>query len=146
MKKVLILLLAVSFFSACNTSSTTNTSTANEGHATTTSQSSSFSKNIKTGEFKNLADNKTGIVLDVRTPKEFSAGHIDGALNINVLSGNFTSEINKLDKTKTYLVYCKSGVRSTKAVRKMKSAGFDKIYNLLGGFKGWSRKGFPTSK
>jgi phage shock protein E len=72
-------------------------------------------------------------VIDVRTPAEFAAGHIDGAVNINVESDTFNGQIDSLDKNATYAVYCHSGRRSTLATDAMAQAGFTKLYNLKGG-------------
>lgn len=76
-------------------------------------------------------------VIDVRTPEEFEAGHIKGALNINVKAAEFVDEIQKLSKTDTLLVYCRSGRRSAYAAQVMVSFGFRKIYDLEGGFLNW---------
>lgn len=73
------------------------------------------------------------VLVDVRTPGEFSSGHIDGAININLEDSSFVSEIQKLDTSKTYFVYCRSGNRSQQAVSVMKSNGIENIYELKGG-------------
>ena len=72
-------------------------------------------------------------VIDVRTPAEYAAGHIDGAVNIDVESADFDAQVAKLDKGATYAVYCHSGRRSGIATGKMGDAGFTKVYNLQGG-------------
>ncbi|MEN9711505.1 MAG: hypothetical protein RL441_1497 [Actinomycetota bacterium] len=81
------------------------------------------------------------VVVDVRTPGEYAAGHVAGAINIDVESGDFASAIGTLDKSKTYLVYCHSGRRSGIAAEQMRSAGL----NVLDGgaidamvSRGWS--------
>jgi rhodanese-related sulfurtransferase len=81
------------------------------------------------------------ITLDVRTPGEFAEGHIAGAINIDVESGVFESEIAKLDKTKSYSVYCQSGRRSLIAVDKMSASGFEKLSNLDNGINDWITNG-----
>lgn len=63
------------------------------------------------------------VVVDVRTAGEYAAGHVAGAINIDVESGDFASAIGTLDKSKTYLVYCHSGRRSGIAAEQMRSAG-----------------------
>ncbi len=80
---------------------------------------------------------KNVVVLDVRTPGEFNSGHLKGARLLDVNNHQFASGISKLDKTKTYLVYCRSGARSMQAIRKMKAAGFTRLVNLDGGILGW---------
>lgn len=91
-------------------------------------------------------NNKNAIILDVRTPEEYSEGHISGALNIDYLNDGFEQEIGKLDKSKTYLVYCKSGVRQDKAGTRMKELGFENIHLLDGGIEGWQQNGKPIEK
>lgn len=73
------------------------------------------------------------VVVDVRTPQEYAAGHVDGAINIDVEGGSFDTEIAKLDKNATYAVYCHSGRRSGLATDAMGKAGFTHVYNLSGG-------------
>ncbi|HHB79834.1 MAG TPA: rhodanese-like domain-containing protein [Saprospiraceae bacterium] len=88
-------------------------------------------------------DENAGTLIDVRTPREFQAGAIPGTkLNVNVSDRNFKTEIGKLDKDKTYLVYCLSGARSSHAARIMESMGFKHLYNLKGGYRGWKGAGF----
>ena len=72
-------------------------------------------------------------VIDVRTPAEYAAGHVDGAVNIDVEGATFSTDIAKLDKNGTYAVYCHSGRRSGIATDQMGQAGFTKVYNLKGG-------------
>jgi phage shock protein E len=72
-------------------------------------------------------------VIDVRTPAEFAAGHVDGAVNIDVEGATFQADIGTLDKNGTYAVYCHSGRRSALATDAMSQAGFTNVYNLNGG-------------
>lgn len=72
-------------------------------------------------------------IIDVRTAEEYNAGHLANAINIDVESGNFESQISTLDKNATYSLYCHSGRRSAIAAEKMEKAGFGKIVNLQGG-------------
>ncbi|GEM_PF-2159366 len=67
------------------------------------------------------------VIIDVRTPGEYSQSHIKGALNIDIYSPQFRSQIEKLDKNKHYEVYCRSGSRSSQAVRIMKDMNFKKV-------------------
>lgn len=70
------------------------------------------------------------ILLDVRTAEEYSSGYIPNSINIDVLSSDFKSKIELLDKNKEYLIYCRSGNRSTIASSIMATNGFIEIYNL----------------
>jgi rhodanese-related sulfurtransferase len=107
------------------------------------------SKNIKTIEAKDFAQKINTIqnpqILDVRTPAEFTEGHIDNAENVNWLGDSFVVETEKFDKTKPVFVYCKSGGRSKKATEKLQELGFKNIYELEGGFMKWSVEGLTKS-
>jgi rhodanese-related sulfurtransferase len=84
------------------------------------------------------------IILDVRSPREYEEGHIEGALNIPVESASFQSETGRLDKGKTYIVYCRSGNRSKEARNRMLEIGFTRVVNMTGGMLGWQRAGFKV--
>ncbi len=78
-------------------------------------------------------------ILDVRTLEEVEEGMIPNALHIDIYKGQeFLDEIGKLDKSKTYFVYCRSGNRSGQACSLMKNLGFENTHNLLGGFSQWT--------
>ncbi|CAM4232501.1 rhodanese-like domain-containing protein [Gillisia hiemivivida] len=87
---------------------------------------------------KEVADDKNAVILDVRTEEEFIEGYIPTATNIDIYKGQgFLDEIEKLDKSKNYYVYCRSGARSAQACALMKQQGFDSAYNLMGGITDW---------
>ena len=79
---------------------------------------------------KTINNSTNLIMLDVRTAEEYSSGNIPNSVNIDVLSPDFKSKIDLLDKNKEYLVYCRSGNRSAIASSIMATNGFIKIYNL----------------
>jgi phage shock protein E len=85
------------------------------------------------------------VILDVRTPEEFNDGHIDRAININLNSNDFKDQINKLDKNKIYVVYCRSGHRSGNAVKIMKDLKFMEVYDI-GGIIQWEDAGYKLVK
>ena len=85
-------------------------------------------------------------ILDVRTAKEFADGHVAGAVNIDVNQADFAQKIDELDRSKTYIVYCRSGRRSSKAVGIMATKGFKNLYNVSDGFLGWNKNGLPFEK
>ena len=85
-------------------------------------------------------------ILDVRTAKEFADGHVAGAVNIDVNQADFAQKIDELDRSKTYIVYCRSGRRSSKAVGIMATKGFKNLYNVSDGFVGWNKNGLPFVK
>lgn len=73
-------------------------------------------------------------IIDVRTPKEFKEGSVPGASNIDVKDDNFLLEIEKLNKNDKYIIYCRSGKRSSKAYGLMTKAGFKNLLNMEGGY------------
>ena len=78
------------------------------------------------------------IILDVRTPEEFSEGYITNATNLNIYDANtFMSKIQSYNKENNYYIYCKSGARSAQACQIMDQLGFSNVYNLLGGITNW---------
>lgn len=103
------------------------------------SQTSESIKTIEVKAFaKEIKSSKKLQLLDVRTPTEYTEGHIDNALNIDWQGSHFEHEVQKLDKNKAVYVYCRSGKRSLKASEKLAELGFKKIYNLDGGFLQWT--------
>ncbi|MDO5970748.1 rhodanese-like domain-containing protein [Flavivirga aquimarina] len=85
-----------------------------------------------------LADDSNAIVLDVRTDAEVADGIIPNAIHIDIYKGEaFVSEIEDLDKSKNYYVYCRSGNRSGQACAIMDELGFENAYNLEGGILEW---------
>ncbi|GAK49610.1 Rhodanese domain protein [Candidatus Moduliflexus flocculans] len=86
------------------------------------------------------------IILDIRTPQEFADGHIEGAINLDFYASNFKERLNTLDKSKTYMMYCRSGNRSGKALGMMKDQNFTEVYNMTGGIGSWAQKGLPVVK
>ena len=100
--------------------------------------------NLDSARFADKIVETDVVTLDVRTAGEFMAGHIDGAINIDVEGNTFDAEIANLDKSKTYAVYCQSGRRSQIAVDKMASAGFGSLFNLENGIADWNANGWPV--
>lgn len=85
-------------------------------------------------------DINDGILIDVRTTKEYDEGHIDDALNINWYDSDFANQIQGVDKDKTIYLYCKKGGRSAKAAKLLDSLGYNKVVNLEGGYDAWKEK------
>jgi len=104
-------------------------------------------KNIGVAEFDKHRAEKNAVVLDVRTPGEFAAGHIADATNLDWNAPDFEEKVAKLDKSKTYLVHCATGRRSALACDKMGSRlGFTHCFNLEGGIKAWQKADKPVVK
>jgi rhodanese-related sulfurtransferase len=127
MKHSLLLLIISLVFASCMSSVDTST-------------------NLQPETFKSRIEGNAVQLVDVRTPKEFNSGHIKNAININYLSKHFKDSIRLLQtKIPTY-IYCRSGKRSSKSMSKFKTAGFDSIYQLKGGFLAWKSLGFTIGK
>lgn len=84
------------------------------------------------------------VLLDVRTPAEFAEERIDGSVNLDFQSKSFRDELGKLDREATYLLYCRSGNRSGKALKVMQELGFRDVIHLSAGIVQWKEKGLPT--
>lgn len=96
---------------------------------------------VTVAEFASVIDNPGVQIIDVRTPEEFTAGHIPGAVNVPVQAPDFAAQVKRLDPNGTYAVYCRSGNRSKPAVAAMTKAGITKIYELASGTTGWTSDG-----
>lgn len=84
-------------------------------------------------------------IIDVRTPGEFSKGHLQNAKNIDWNGNSFEDGIAKLDKSKPVFVYCASGRRSSDAADHMRDKGFKEVYELEGGIMKWRSAGLPET-
>lgn len=100
-------------------------------------------KLVSPEQFSQEIVKEKGQLIDVRTPNEYSAGHIEGAQNINLHDDSFTVQINKLDKKQTVYVYCKAGRRSAEASSVLKQNGFKNVVELDGGTDAWTAAGKP---
>jgi phage shock protein E len=96
--------------------------------------------------FQNEMTVHKGQVIDVRTPKEYGSGHIEGAVNMHVYDQDFATRLDGLDKNKTVYVYCKAGGRSAEAVEAMQLKGFTHIVELDGGMDAWNEAAKPVKK
>ena len=96
-------------------------------------------------EFDALRKAENTVVVDVRTPAEFKAGHVPGAVNIDVADKDFDKKVEALDKGKTYVVHCARGGRSAQAAGRMKSK-VDKLFDFSGGMTAWEKAGKPVEK
>ncbi len=100
-------------------------------------------KNISAEEMKKIISEKQVIILDIRTLEEFKEGHINKAVNIDFYSKDFESNLDKLDKSKAYIIYCRSGNRSGIALKTMEKLKFMEVYNVLGGIGSINQIGYP---
>lgn len=96
-------------------------------------------------DFQKRMMDDPGILIDVRTKNEINKGMLAGAIGLDIFSDDFDSELNKLDKSKTYYVYCAAGGRSLEACEIMQKKGFVHVVDLDGGYKRWTREGLPIN-
>jgi rhodanese-related sulfurtransferase len=101
---------------------------------------------VQAAEARQLVDDQKVVVLDVRTPEEFKAGSIGGAVNIDFKAADFEQRLAALDRGRTYLVHCASGNRSTQSLAVFEKLNFPELYHLDGGFKAWEGSGLPVAK
>jgi rhodanese-related sulfurtransferase len=121
MKKLLILM---SFFSS---------------FYTTTAQNSDAISVLNKNQFAEAIQGKEVVLVDVRTPEEYAEGFIQGAINVDYFDQqSFIKQISALDKKEPVYLYCRSGNRSMKAARQLVTLGFEKVYDLAGGYVAWS--------
>jgi len=92
---------------------------------------------ITPADFKDKSQGQT--VIDIRTPKEFAEGHLEGAVNINYFDKSFLEQISKFDKSKPIFLYCRSGSRSASASKKIANKGFVEVNDLQGGIMNWAK-------
>lgn len=131
MKKIFLILISVSAFS---------TFAQNAKQPVIT--------NVSAEEFQKLsAADKNGVIIDLRTDDELARkGFIKGAVQLDFLAKDSEHQIDKLDKNKTYYIYCASGGRSCECAEYMEKHNFKKVVNLSKGFTSWASKGFPIEK
>jgi rhodanese-related sulfurtransferase len=103
-------------------------------------------RDVKADEFEKLSREPDTVILDVRSAREYAAGHIKNSVLIDFNAKDFDEKIKQLDKSKTYLVHCAVGGRSAKACSKMDTFDFPKVVNLEGGIKAWEKAGKPVEK
>ena len=94
-------------------------------------------QNLTPAQFAEGLRQPGAVLVDVRRPDEFAAGHLPGAVNLEVTAPDFGQRVAALDKTKPTYVYCRSGARSAKAADQLTTAGFAQVSNLLGGVLDW---------
>ncbi|MDJ0835486.1 MAG: rhodanese-like domain-containing protein [Acidobacteriota bacterium] len=97
-------------------------------------------------KFDKKMDVEKGTLLDVRTPKEYAAGHVKGSKLVNYFDEDFKKKLAEMPKDTTYYVYCRSGGRSGKTLKMMKDMGFQRVYDMSDGMLGWERAGLPVEK
>ncbi len=93
-----------------------------------------------------LSSNPKVIILDIRSPKEIKDGHIKGAVFANFFDKDFKQQLTRFDRNTPYIVHCKRGGRSTKALAVLEELGFTDITHMDGGLDDWKRDALPLIK
>lgn len=147
MKIIYTIALGAFLTVACSNSKPTTTdiqsATANATSTQNLTDTGTVFKVISAAEFGDKIVNQPGVILDVRTPREYKKGFIKDARLLDIFSDNFDAELNKLDRNATYYVYCASGGRSAECAEKMQTLGFKKVYDLDGGMGAWRNANMP---
>jgi thioredoxin 1 len=129
MRNFFSIILAAILFNSCSNGQTQGTKT-----------------NLSATEFADkIKELPTATIIDVRTPDEFSKGHLANANNYDWNGNEFDKQIAPLDKSKPVFVYCLSGGRSSSAANKMRSDGFKEVYELSGGIMKWRGANLPET-
>lgn len=84
------------------------------------------------------------VIVDVRTPAEFAAGRLAGAVNVDFRSLDFEAKLARLNRDTSYLIYCRVGHRSANSVPVFKRLGFVSVLDMQGGITEWQRQGLPV--
>jgi rhodanese-related sulfurtransferase len=107
------------------------------------SSSDSAVGSIGASELVQVVEQNDAVVVDVRTPQEYAAGHIDGAVNIDISDPTFDQQVEALPADATYVVYCRSGNRSAQAAAAMAEAGLTDVYDVRTGLAAIAEAGVP---
>lgn len=145
--RILVSVLILTFWIVrCNT----NKNIAGPDDSSQLVHSDTLYKTISAPEAKALIDSLQGsdvfMIVDVRTPNEYTDGHLENAVNIDYYSAGFSNDLEDLDKNLTYLIYCKSGSRSAGAFQTFQNKKFLKVYEMAGGISAWINAGYPVVK
>ncbi len=146
MKALNFLIVGTLALTACT--STAN-SAENTTPATVAAQQNGRPEGLKTVNAEEarilLEKQKNVVILDVRTPQEYAAGHLKNATLLNKYEPDFEAKIQALDRTQPYLVYCAAGGRSGETFQLMKQLGFEQVYDAKG-FESLKKAGIPVQK
>lgn len=141
--KIIFKLLIVNFlllhFTQCNSQN-------KSGNMRDASSSATAAKTqlLAPQDFEQKISEQEGLIIDVRTPQEFAAGHIENASSLNFLANDFLDKMDLIQKNQPLFVYCKSGNRSSKAAETLRMNGFEDVYELDGGIMAWQNENLPV--
>ena len=91
-----------------------------------------------------LEGDPAAVLLDIRTPEEFGEGRLEGAVNIDFYAADFAGQLAELDRDATYVIYCRSGNRTTAALDTFRDLGFTSVHAVEGGIVAWEATGHPV--
>lgn len=140
MKKIILTIIAVGILSISAFAAEKNTT--KQTITTSSDIKIQIIKDVDAKGAQELLKDKNTVVLDIRTADEYNSGYIKNAVNIDYYLPEFKSNIAKLDKDKTYFIYCRSGRRSGEAKAIFQELGFKKVYNLKSGIHEWIAGGY----
>ncbi|MEX2594067.1 MAG: rhodanese-like domain-containing protein [Anditalea sp.] len=146
-KRLSFLLAMVFGLASCNSESASSNIHISNGDASAEVGQAANVRSIGSLEAKALLEEQGDIIiLDVRTPKEYIAGHLIGAQHIDFYAPDFSKQLQALDPDKAYVVYCAVGGRSSKAAEMMKKIGFKQVYEASEGFPALEKSGIPVEE
>ncbi len=146
MKNLIYISFSLFFLFSCN-SNTSGDAAHNGNHATAQAKGPSQVTHLSAKDFKAKMDELSNEqLIDVRRPDEVGNGYIPNAININIGEADFNTKIQALNKEQPIMVYCAAGGRSKKACASLRELGYNNIYELDSGFRGWLREKYPVAK
>ena len=140
-----LFLAAAVILASCSTESAPTDTNGLETRASAEAGATTNIQSIRSQDAKALLEQQEHVViLDVRTPGEYNAGHLENARHIDFYDADFSERLQALDPAKTYLVYCAVGGRSREAVQLMSQLGFLQVYDAAEGFSALRSAGVPV--
>lgn len=102
--------------------------------------------NVNARDASQIIESKTPTIIDIRTPNEYSEGHLQNSVNIDYYSADFKTRLSKMDREVPVFVYCKSGMRTRSSLEVFRVLGFKEVYVLSSGLNDWIAAGLPIEK
>jgi len=136
-KKIILIFIVIAMMLSCNSGKKINSEKSQKVKIANNINIKTISIKESRKMIKDRIDDKNFVLLDIRTPKEFNEFHIDKAINIDYYNRNFKNELEKLDKSRDYLIYCRSAHRSKAGLKIMKELGFKSVVDMDGGITKW---------
>ncbi|OGR94229.1 MAG: hypothetical protein A2016_05065 [Elusimicrobia bacterium GWF2_62_30] len=108
--------------------------------------SSRLAPNLEPAKALEFLEQQKPALIDIRTPDEYAQGRLKDAALMDFYAPDFAEKLGKLDKSANYLIYCRSGKRSGKALETMGQLGFTGAHDIAGGIIAWTAAGLPVVK